>query len=150
MSSSAHTPNSKRQYWDESPSKSCHAGEDAEGSRFRRKAESLVLRRNFKISSRKYAITNIRTRRIKTLPTNHPKPIDGTRTFCSSGTANNAFGSNDVSARHRTEGEEPEMPLLTADRPIGRHPIVRYVSFWMVLFCLYESRLARRASTEES
>lgn len=39
---------------------------------------------------------------------------------------------------------------LTAARAIGRHPMVRYVSLWIVLFCLYESRLALRASTAES
>jgi hypothetical protein len=40
--------------------------------------------------------------------------------------------------------------VLTADRPIGRHPMVRYVSFWIVLFCRYESWLTRRARMEES
>lgn len=39
---------------------------------------------------------------------------------------------------------------LTAARAMGRHPMVRYVSLWIVLFCLYESRLALSARTAES
>lgn len=77
------------------------------------KPSCLILLSLFNSPSKKYAIRKIATNESTTLPMNQSLPVWLPITSCSDG-----------------------MAKMADDSATGRHPMVMYVSFCIVLFCL--------------